>query len=101
MNKKQKKLPKGIFWRGDILWVRYKTEEGKLVRESAGCASVKVAEELYRKRKTEIAEGKHFPTRKFDKVTFGELLDDWWQDTACTEQASFSICSQGFNAGGR
>ena len=79
-NKKQKKLPKGIFWRGDILWVRYKTEEGKLVRESAGCASVKVAEELYRKRKTEIAEGKHFPARKFDKVNFGELLDDWWQD---------------------
>ncbi len=86
-NKKQRKLPRGLFWRGDILWIRYKTEAGKLVRESAGCASVKVVEELYRKRKTEVAEGKHFPSRKFDKVTFGELLDDWWRDH-CQHKAS-------------
>jgi len=84
---KKRRLPKGIFRRGGILWIRYKTKDGKLVRESAGCSSVKLAEDLYRKRKTEIAEGRHFPSRKFDTVTFGKLLDSWWQDH-CQHKAS-------------
>ena len=31
------------------------------------------------KRRTEVAEGRHFPTRKFDRLFFRELLDEWWE----------------------
>ena len=77
--KNKAKLPKGVFRRGSVLWIRYENREGKIVRESTGQTSVKLAEELYRKRKTEVAEGVHFPARRFDRLTFGELLDDWWE----------------------
>ena len=87
--KKQKKLPKGLFWRNDILWIRYKNEKSQLVRESTGQTSVRFAEECYRKRKTEVAERKHFPARDFDKVKFGELLDYWWNNHAKYKSSKF------------
>lgn len=88
--KKQKKLPKGLYWRNDILWIRYKNGQGKIVRESTGQTTIKLAEEFYRKRKTEVAEGKHFPAREFDKVRFGELLDYWWENHAKHNSSKFS-----------
>ncbi len=88
--KKQKKLPKGLFWRNNILWIRYKNGQGQLVRESTGQTSLKFAEECYRKRKTEVAERKHFPAREFDRVKFGELLDYWWNNHAKHKSSRFS-----------
>lgn len=68
-----------MFQRGSVLWIRYENRDGKIARESTGQKSVKLAEELYRKRKTEVAEGIYFPARLFDRLTFRELLDDWWE----------------------
>jgi integrase len=87
--KKQKKLPKGLFWRSDILWVRYKNDKGQLVRESTGQTTIRLAEEFYRKRKTEVAERKHFPSREYDRVKFGELLDYWWDNHAKYKPSGF------------
>jgi integrase len=89
MKSKSSRLPKGIFWRGNILWVRYKNEEGNIVRESTGQTSVKLAEQIRDKRKTEIAQGIHFPSRKFEKATFGELLDYWWNTHAKYKPSKF------------
>lgn len=88
--KKQKKLPKGLFWRNDILWIRYRNDKGGLVRESTGQTSIRFAEECYRKRKTEVAERKHFPSRGFDRIRFGELLDYWWENHAKYKSSKFS-----------
>ena len=88
--KKPKKLPKGLFWRNHVLWVRYRNEKGRLVRESTGQTAVKFAEDCYRKRKTEVAERKHFPSRQFDRVRFGELLDYWWHNHAKYKSSKFS-----------
>ena len=87
--KRQKKLPKGLFWRNDILWIRYKNDKGQLVRESTGQTSIKFAQEYYRKCKTAVAERKHFPTREFDRVRFGELLDYWWNNHAQYKSSKF------------
>jgi hypothetical protein len=58
---KKPKLPIGLYWRGDIIWIRYKVK-GKLIRESTGQTSIKLAEQIRNKRKTEVAEGFHFKT---------------------------------------
>src|SRR6266567_8545119 len=90
VNKKPKKPPKGLFWRNDILWIRYRNHQGRLVRESTGQTSIKFAEDCYRKRKTEVAERKHFPSREFDKIQFGELLDYWWHKHAKHKSSKFN-----------
>jgi integrase len=70
---------RGVFFRGGIAYVRFTDQHGDMVRESTGQRSAKLAENLLAKRKTEVAEGRYFPTRQFDRVTFKDLLDDWWE----------------------
>ena len=70
---------RGVYFRKGVAYIRYKDGNGDIMRESTGQRSVKFALDLLAKRKTEVAEGRHFPTRQFDRVLFGELLDDWWE----------------------
>jgi integrase len=72
-------MTRGIYFRNGIAYIRFKDENGKIVRESTEQRSRKFALELLAKRKTEVAEGRHFPTRQFDRIMFGELLDEWWE----------------------
>jgi integrase len=72
-----RKLPRGIYRRGDVLWVRFKNAKGTLSRESTGQSDVKVAEAILAKRRSEVAMLTHFPTRKFEQVRFDELLKAW------------------------
>ena len=75
---KRRKLPRGVFWRDGALHIRYKAN-GKILRESTERTSVEFAKQLLAKRMTERAEGKAFPTKRFERVKFGELLDAWWK----------------------
>jgi integrase len=77
---KSESLPQGVFWRGNVLWIRYQDEEGRMVKETTGQRSVKVAEQIYNKRKTEVAMAVNFPSRKFKRVSFKELFDYWWEN---------------------
>jgi len=70
---------RGVYFRNGVAYLRYKDQNGKIVRESTEQRSVKFAQDLLAKRKTEVAEGRYFPTRHFDRVMFEELLDDWWE----------------------
>jgi integrase len=72
--------PKGIFKRDGFLHIRFQDEFGKIVRESTQQNSVKVAQQILAKRKTEVAMKVHFPMRKFEDVTFLELLDYRWEN---------------------
>jgi len=71
--------PKGVYFRSGIAYISYHDDHGKQVRESTGQGSAKFAETLLAKRKTEVAEGRYFPTRQFERVTCSELLNDWWE----------------------
>ncbi len=70
---------RGVYFRGGKAYIRYRDRNGSIVRESTEQRSVKFAEDLLAKRRTEVAQGIHFPTRKFDRVSFKDLLDDWWE----------------------
>jgi hypothetical protein len=74
---KARRLPRGIYRRGDVLWIRFKNAEGKLSRESTGQGGVKVAESILAKRRSEVAMLSHFPSRKFEQVGFDDLLRAW------------------------
>ena len=75
---KRRKLPEGIYWRDGSLHIRIKTS-GRDYRESTRQTSVEFAKQMLAKRKTELAESKVFPARRFERVKFGELLEAWWK----------------------
>ncbi|HAH32377.1 MAG TPA: hypothetical protein DCL44_08705 [Elusimicrobia bacterium] len=71
------KLPKGIAQRGKHFWISYNVN-GQRVRESAGL-SLSLAREALIKRKAEAAEGKYFPHRKNNSITFRAITDKFWE----------------------
>ena len=87
--KKAERLPQGVFWRGDVMWIRYQNEHGKTVKETTGQCSVKVAQQIYQKRKTEVAMAINFPSREFKRVSFKELFDYWWENHAKNKPSKF------------
>lgn len=69
-------LPKGIFRRGDSLWLRY-TVGGKQIKEPAGTEDIKQAEGRLAAIKTSIFEGRYIPQKKKNDVTLGVLRTEW------------------------
>ena len=69
---------KGIYEReagSDVWWIRYADASGKIRREIAGTKSAAIS--LYRKRKTEVLQGKKLPeTLRSRIVRFSELAAD-------------------------
>ncbi len=79
---KQEKLPKGVYHRDKTssqLWIRYRDENGQRVRESARTTDPNIAKAFRDKRLREVAEGKLLPTRRFESITVGEIVDFWWE----------------------
>jgi integrase len=71
------KKTRGVYFRNGTGYIGYLDQHGKLVRESTGQRSLKFAEELLAKRRTEVAEGRYFPSRQYDRVAFANLLNNW------------------------
>src|SRR5215467_496713 len=71
------RLPRGVYRRGKVLWVRFKNTAGKLSRESTHQRDVKVADAILAKRRAEVAMLCHFPSRRFEQVTFDQLREAW------------------------
>ena len=69
---------RGVFERpkgSGVWWVRYHDENGREHRERVGPRGL--ASEVYRKRKTEIAERRFFPERiRRREVTVSEMIDE-------------------------
>ena len=76
---RRKGRPRGIFERplgSGIWWARYHDEHGREHRERVGPRGL--ASEVYRKRKTEIAERRFFPERiRRREVRVAEVIDDY------------------------
>jgi hypothetical protein len=73
------KLPRGIYDRKGILYIRFQDGKGQICRESTHQSSIRIAQEILAKRKTEVAEGTYFPARRFERVVFSELAEKWWE----------------------
>jgi integrase len=73
-------LPRGVYDRNGIMYIRFRDDRGKLVRESTHQSSAKLAQDVLAKRRIEVAEGTFFPNRRFERVLFSELLDTWWEE---------------------
>ncbi len=75
----RKKKERGIFERepgSGVWWVRYADESGQLHREKVGAKGL--AKDVYRKRKTQIREGKFFPEQIRRKETaLAAAIDDY------------------------
>ena len=76
------KLPKGVFQRNKSspqLWISYMNEEGKRVKEAAHTTDPQLAERLRNQRLAKVDEHRLIPTRKFESIAVGEILDFWWE----------------------
>jgi integrase len=77
--KEKKELPKGVYKRGGVYWIRYAGLDGKIAFESAKQGErtgtrLKDAEDLLHERKADVAKGKQPEIRKkIPNVTFKEL----------------------------
>lgn len=77
-NLPRKELPKGIYKRGSVFWVRYAGLDGKVVFESSGSKKRSDAEDLLHRRKADVSRGKEPETKKkIPTVTFKELSVDY------------------------
>ena len=86
MGKKDKKeLPKGIYKRGGVFWIRYAGIDGKIIFESAKQGDrlgtkVGDAEALLHERKADVGRGKQPEIRKkIPNITFKELSVEYLQ----------------------
>jgi integrase len=73
----KKKYPKGIYQRGNLLWLRYAGLDGKIVFEPTGTDKLKIAESLLHKRKAEIDSGKQPEIIKIKNHSFKELAEEY------------------------
>jgi integrase len=77
MQKKQ--FPDGVYCRKNKLWISYYDENGRRIRESAKTSDPEIAKAFRDRRLREVAEGRLSPIRRFESITFGEILDFWWE----------------------
>ncbi|MCU1300760.1 MAG: hypothetical protein JWQ87_1044, partial [Candidatus Sulfotelmatobacter sp.] len=83
---------RGVFLRSGIAYIRYAVpgkKSGSVVWESTGQRSVQLAVEHLRQRKTEIAEGRYFPNRRFEKASFLDLAQYWWDHRGSHTNSKF------------
>src|SRR5437764_2363918 len=76
------KLPKGVFQRNKSspqLWISYMNEEGKRIKEAAGTTEPELALRVRNQKLALVEEHQLIPTRKFESITVGEILDFWWE----------------------
>jgi len=77
-----KKLPKGVYHRNKDslqLWITYHDENGKKIKESAKTTVPEIAAAFREKRLSQVSERKLIPTRRYESITVGEILDFWWE----------------------
>lgn len=90
-------MARGVFERpkdSGIWWIRYTDQYGKLHREKSGSKSLAIS--AYRKRKTQIREGKFFPEMIFVKrgVLFKDMAKMFLEEYAMVNKLSWQSDEQ-------
>jgi len=74
---KARRLPREVFERDGLFWIRYTDQNGKIHREKVG-PFIKQAQSAYQKRKSEVREGKFFPEKVTQRpVLFSEVAKEF------------------------
>jgi integrase len=69
----------GVFKRGAAWHIRY-TANGRIVRESTGAESKRLAEQILAKRKAQVAEGRFLERHERPTMTLRELAVWYWEN---------------------
>jgi integrase len=80
----------GLYRRGQVWWMRF-TFKGKQIRRPTETTDRKLAEKIYHKVLTQIAEGKWFEKPVSADKTLGELLDKYLREHSIPNKASGSV----------
>lgn len=87
------KLPKGVYQRNKSspqLWITYVDENGKQIKESAHTTDpAALAESFRNKRLHQVSVKRLIPTRQFEPITVGVILDFWWERHAKHRNSGF------------
>jgi integrase len=90
----KKKYPKGIYQRGNLLWLRYAGLDEKIIFEPTGTDKLRDAEALLHKRKAEIDAGKQPEIIKIKNYSFKELAEEyvkWAERQRCFSKKIYMI----------
>ncbi|TPW22029.1 MAG: int [Elusimicrobia bacterium] len=74
-----------VYQRGEVWWIDY-SHHGRRFREAVG-ASKTLAQQVLAKRTTEIAEGKFFPNRLKQDLSFADMADKWLKEYSPSKKA--------------
>jgi integrase len=90
MRKARRKLPRGVHARENgTLYICYKDERGKIVRENTHQADVRAAELMLAQARTDVAMKKRFVALSFESVSFIGLFNDWWNHHGSKSRSKF------------
>ncbi len=68
---------KGIYKRGNVWWLMYVTETGKVIRRTSGTTDYREAESMLIASQKAVRDGKHCDTVKITNSTLHELKDKY------------------------
>jgi len=75
--KQKKKLPKGLYLRGNIYWMRIADENGRIVFKTTKVSNLKSAETILAKTRVDIAESKFLDKERAKMYSFFELSEEY------------------------
>jgi integrase len=71
------------------LYICYRNEHGKIVRENTRQTDVKAAELMLAQARTDVAMKKRFVTLSFESIKFIDLFNDWWNNHGSKTRSKF------------
>ena len=69
----------GVYRRDKIWYIRFKGPDGCMIRQSTGQESKRLAEDILKKQKIDLAEGKFLDKQERPTMTFSELCEWYWE----------------------
>ena len=79
-----------LYKRGPVWWMRF-TYMGRQVRKPTETSDKRLAEKIYHKVMTQVAEGKWFERQPDDNKTFVEMIDKYMTEYSITKTSSGQV----------
>ena len=90
MPKARRKLPKGIHvHESGSVYICYKNEHGKIIRENTHQTDIKAAELMLAQARTDVAMKRRFASLTFESVKFIDLFNEWWSNHGSRTRSKF------------
>jgi integrase len=90
MPRVRRKLPKGIhIHESGSVYICYKNEHGKIIRENTHQSDLRAAELLLAQARTDVAMKRRFTSLSFERVKFIDLFNEWWSNHGSRTRSKF------------